>query len=98
MDFGIIQATKVTYRKKLLRHVLFAMDEANTASDVAKQVTILDAVLWLKSAWEAVTSDTIQKCFIRWGFNTGGSVPKVEDDSENGLWDPEDFSPYSLPR
>ena len=43
-DAGIIQATKMHYRKLLLRHVLF-MDEAACASDLAKSVNILDAIM-----------------------------------------------------
>ena len=47
MDAGIIQNMKMVYRKKLLRHILFLMNEARTASDIVKKVTVLDAILWL---------------------------------------------------
>ena len=33
MDAGIIQNLKMVYRKKLLRHTIFLMDSASTASD-----------------------------------------------------------------
>lgn len=39
MDAGIIQNVKLVYRKLLLRHITFLMDEAATASDVARQVS-----------------------------------------------------------
>ncbi len=90
MDAGIIQTAKITYRKKLLRHVLFLMDDANTASDIAKQVTILDAILWMRSAWNAVTSDTIAKCFAKCGFDN--NQPSTSDTDDN-LWDAEDLLP-----
>ncbi len=35
------------------------MDEANSAWDIAKQVTVLDAILWMRAAWDAVSAETI---------------------------------------
>ena len=52
-DAGIIQNVKTHYRKQLLRHVLNHMDEASCASELAKKVNILDAIMWLKNAWDA---------------------------------------------
>ena len=68
MDAGIIQTVKMTYRKKLLRHLLFKMDQCISASDLAKQISVLDAILWLKSSWESVLPSTISKCFANSGF------------------------------
>ena len=67
---GIIQATKMHYRKLLLRHVLFSMNEASCAcaSDSAKSVNVLDAIMWLKTVWDNVKPTTIQKCFAKCGF------------------------------
>ncbi len=90
MDAGIIQTTKVTYRKKLLRHVLFLMDEANAASDIAKQITVLDAILWMRSAWNTVTAETITKCFAKCGFTTDQPSTDTADDD---LWDADDLLP-----
>ncbi len=42
-DAGIIQNVKLLFRKSLVRHVLFHMDEATSASEVAKKVNVLDA-------------------------------------------------------
>ena len=44
--------------------VEFHMDEAISASELAENV--LDAILWLKSAWDNVQSATIQ---IKCGFS-----------------------------
>ena len=68
-DVGVIQATKIHYRKLLLRHVLFHMNEASGASDLAKRVNVLDAIMWLKNAWDNVKPTTIQKCFAKCGFS-----------------------------
>ena len=69
-DAGIIQTVKMLYRKRLLRHVLREMedDETGTASALAKSVTILDAIIWLKFAWDALQASTISKCFAKCGF------------------------------
>ena len=29
------------------------MNEASTASDIVKKVTVLDAILWLTTAWDS---------------------------------------------
>ena len=89
MDAGIIQATKLHYRKKLMRHVIFLMDEMSKATEVARQVTVLDAILWFQSAWQTVTAETIQKCFKNCGFATDALEVQDEDES----WDEEDLLP-----
>ena len=70
-DAGIIQAVKMQYRKQLLRHVLRKMenDETGTASALSKSVTVLDAIMWLKVAWDALKASTVTKCFIKCGFD-----------------------------
>ena len=77
-DAGIIQAVKMQYRKRLLRHIIMEMDgdETATAPMIAKSVTVLDAVLWLKSSWDALVPTTIEKCFKKCGF---------QDDSQGKL-------------
>ena len=45
------------------------MDDANTATELSKKINILDAIMWLKSAWDSVQPDTIKKCFAKCGFD-----------------------------
>ena len=78
-DAGIIQATKMHYRKLLLCHVLFRMNEASCASDLAKSVNVLDAIMWLKTAWDNVKPTTIQKCFAKCGFTQAVFSDPEED-------------------
>ena len=40
-----------------------------SASEVAKKVNILDAIMWLKSAWDEVQPARIQKCFAKCSFS-----------------------------
>ena len=51
-----------------MRHVINRIDECSSASDVAKKVNVLDAILWLKSAWDSVKAVTIERCFAKCGF------------------------------
>ncbi|XP_013778866.1 tigger transposable element-derived protein 6-like [Limulus polyphemus] len=67
-DGGIIKAVISTYRKKPLCHILLKMNEASTAADLAGKGTVLDAISWLKYAWDCVQAETIQKCFAHCGF------------------------------
>ena len=67
-DAGIIQATKMHYRRLLLRHVLSLMNEVMCACDLAKSINVLDAKMWLKYAWDNVKQTTIQKYFAKCGF------------------------------
>lgn len=87
LDAGIIKMVKSVYRKKLLRHILFNMDDANNGSELAKTVDVLDAIHWVAMSWQAVTESTIQKCFANCGFVTSAPTtvsadPEVEPDSD----------------
>ena len=68
MGAGIIQNFKLIYRKKLLRHALFLIDDVSTATEVSKCVALLDAIQWLTSAWDQISEETIEKCFKKCGF------------------------------
>ena len=70
MDQGIIQATKLKYRKLQLRKMIVAMEKNNAicASQLLKEVDVLQAIYWFKQAWDDVKAETIQKCFKNCGF------------------------------
>ena len=44
------------------------IDEATCASDMAKKISVMYAIMWLKSARDAVNLATIEKCFVKCGF------------------------------
>ena len=87
-DGGIIQDVKSNYRCWFLRHLLLRMNDTASASDLAKEVTVLDAMMWLKLAWDDVSDITIQKCFAHCGFNV--SIPNQEPE-ESETTDESDF-------
>ena len=68
LDAGIIKNFKVKYRKKLLRHVISRIKNDLSASDIAKEVDILQAITWVAAAWNEVTEKTIRNCFAKCGI------------------------------
>ena len=80
MDAGIIQTIKLKYRKRMVRHLLGRMDENETASQLAKQISMLDAVQWIQKAWQEVKESTIRKCYKKCGFSV--DVPTDEEKTE----------------
>ena len=82
LDQGIIQAIKQLYRKKLLRSVISKIDdnEQSSASSLSKSVNVLDAILWVSSAMNEVSGQTVQKCFLRCGF---AATPEEESDDDD---------------
>ena len=71
-DAGIIQSVKLRHRKRLLRRLILLMDgvtnrEENKMSDVAKKITVLDAIRMLMESYEELDSNTAWKCFEHCG-------------------------------
>ena len=81
-DAGIIASVKAHYRRRLLRHLLSEMDEANTATDLSKRINIKHAISWLSMAWTSVTETCIQKCFAKCGFKTSEEAFETVDEPE----------------
>ena len=75
LDLGIIQNFKVHYRTLLLRFVLSQIDVCDKASEVAKSVSILHSIRWAAQAWDAVSAETIRRCFRKAGILLFGSYP-----------------------
>ena len=68
LDAEIIKNFKVKYRKKLLRHVISRITNDLSASDIAKEVDIIQAITWVAAAWNEVTEKTIRNCFAKCGI------------------------------
>ena len=70
MDQGIIQATKLKYRKIQLQNLITKMEKDKTkcCSELLKEVDILQAIIWVTRAWNMVLPETIQRCFRSCGF------------------------------
>ena len=71
---GIFKNFKVKYRKTLLRHVIARISNDRSASDIAKEVDILQAITWVATAWNKVLETTIKNCFCKmWHCATSSS-------------------------
>ncbi|XP_070560223.1 tigger transposable element-derived protein 6-like [Ptychodera flava] len=81
-DQGIIRDFKARYHKHLLGSVIAKIDTCRSASEVAKSVTVLDAVYMISRAWGETTESTITKCFVKAGFPAPGTSDESTDDNE----------------
>lgn len=59
------------------------MEECDTVTDIAKKVTVLDAIVNLCLAWNRVQSDSIKKCFYNCGFPNLDDVAEAETQPED---------------
>ena len=51
-----------------MQHLVASLDEVSTAQELAKSVTLMDAIRWINQAWMRVSPLTIQKCFRHCGI------------------------------
>ena len=74
LDQGIIRSFKVRYRKLLLRHVLSQINSCKSSEELAKSVSVLDAISWITSALKKVEPGCVLKCFKKAGFFSTSEV------------------------
>ena len=63
LDVGIIQCFKGHYRRQHLRHLVDWID-----NDAPQLVSLKDAVRYVKCAWDEVSSNTIENCWVHIGL------------------------------
>ncbi|GBM47309.1 hypothetical protein AVEN_7760-2 [Araneus ventricosus] len=84
LDQGIIHSFKVGYRKLLLRHVLSQISSCKSNKELAKSVSVLDAISWTTSALKKVEPRCVLKCLKNARFlstsevATGSTTEKSE--------------------
>ncbi|GFO28913.1 tigger transposable element-derived protein [Plakobranchus ocellatus] len=80
-DMGIINNVKCHYRGTLLKRLIDYIDEDNDFNNF--KLTLLDAAIILKQAWEKVVPATIRNCFKKAGFQASESETEtVEEESD----------------
>uniref|UniRef100_H3ABS0 HTH CENPB-type domain-containing protein n=1 Tax=Latimeria chalumnae TaxID=7897 RepID=H3ABS0_LATCH len=70
-DQGIIRTAKAYFRKQMARTVLHHIDDENnkaTAVEIARKISLLDAILMLANAWSDVDASTIRNCWKKGGL------------------------------
>ncbi|KAL7305466.1 hypothetical protein TKK_0002204 [Trichogramma kaykai] len=70
-DQGIIRMFKVHYRKEMLKRTIefIECNKEAQANNVAKKITLLEALHLANEAWNLVSSETIVNCFKTAGFS-----------------------------
>lgn len=68
LDQGIIRAFKANYRRLMITSLLAKIEQINSASELCREISVLDAIYWVSKAWNNTKESTIQKCFKLAGF------------------------------
>ncbi|PNF25332.1 hypothetical protein B7P43_G10919, partial [Cryptotermes secundus] len=78
----IIWNVKVHYHKLLIQSLLVNIDSTSSASELARTVSVLDAVIWISQAVKKLLPETVTKCFEKAGFSTVEVTPSVENEND----------------
>ena len=71
LDRGIITWLKNFYKRQLITEICRAISDCNTVVELAKKVTIYDAIVNVKDGWVQLPSATNEKCFKSSGIFDG---------------------------
>jgi len=82
MDQGIIRNVKVHCHKLLMQSLLANMDCTSSSSELARNVSVLDAVIWISQAVKKLLPETVTRCFEKAGFFTGEVIANVENEND----------------
>lgn len=85
LDQGIIQNFKFFYREQILKHVLSKMDNVSAVSNLSKSINVLEALYFIKNAWNRVAPSTIQNCFSKAGFKKSDQFVTNDYEAEDEL-------------
>jgi hypothetical protein len=78
LDAGIIQSFKTRYRKRQLQYALDAIDDDLKPYNVNQ----LQAMTWIRTAWQSVTAECIENCWKHTGI-LDESLPALPQDPEH---------------
>ncbi len=85
MDQGVIFTFKSHYRRLLLQSLIPKLNACVSINELAKEISVLDAIQWTATAIKRIQRSTIEKCFLKAGFPTDNSISNstVEEASDN---------------
>ncbi|KFM61199.1 Tigger transposable element-derived protein 6, partial [Stegodyphus mimosarum] len=63
LNLGIIKLFKLQYQRRLLTSVFALMNSMENVNEMIKQITLADAVEYVKEAWSCVNENTIKNSF-----------------------------------
>ena len=79
---GIIKNFKVSYRKLLMKFVVSCVNHGSMAAEIVNTIDMLQAIRWIKQAWQDVPQEIISKCFYKCGFSPSICESEVSKDTE----------------
>jgi hypothetical protein len=89
MDNGIIWNVEVHYCKLLMQSLLTNIDFTSSATEPARTISFLDAVIWISQAVKKLLLETVIKCFKKAGLSMDEVTANVE--KENDQYDLQNF-------
>jgi hypothetical protein len=70
------------------------MEIASSATQNAKSISVLDAVIWIAGATKKVSPQTVQRCFQKAGVSTEWTYNKIDDSNTQKLQESLDQATY----
>lgn len=92
LDQGIIKNFKTHYRTLIVKKLLSEIESVDKSEILTKNINVLDAIYYIKTAWQRVTEDTVRNCFHKAGFRQ----ESVEGTTKNDIFSAEDDIPLSV--
>jgi len=80
LDQGIIKCFKNFFTSKKLCDIIERIESGEDAFDSYNRLTVKDAIIYIKFAWEEITKETIVNCFkhAKWYSEAENSLPKID--------------------
>lgn len=85
MDQGVIYTFKCHYRRSVLQSLIPKMALCSTVHNLAKEISVLDAVHWISAAVKQIQANTVIKCFEKAGFKTSSTLENSPDEASESL-------------
>ena len=97
-DAGITQSFETKYQKKLIRYVIVLINDYLCASEITKDIDILQAITWVADTWKEVSDETIKNCFAKCGITeqTSENEDDIVDEEFNELFNELADSEYDM--
>ncbi|KAG0421627.1 Tigger transposable element-derived protein 6, partial [Dictyocoela muelleri] len=83
LDAGIIRSFKASFKKFLLRHVLFEYENGKLVNECFSNINIKNAIIYSKWAWDSVSVKTIENCWKKSSLiQNNNSIIEFSDEFE----------------
>ena len=65
-----------------MQSLLANMDCTSCGSELARTISVLDAVIWISQAVKKLLPETVTRCFKKAGFFMGEVTARVENEND----------------